>query len=155
MVEGGHDRRRIGIRRVCLRCETGSETQYLRRFHPRSQGGTRRRSRRRPPTATATAVGSTVPPMVSVEAAARLALDLPEVTEGQRHGNRTWSVAGKAFAVGAAVQQGRHPAVRRSQPARRPDSRGSCRGSRREGERCSPRSQSLLHHRTSTGTQRF
>ena len=36
--------------------------------------------------------------MVSVEAAARLALDLPEVTEGQRHGNRTWSVAGKAFA---------------------------------------------------------
>jgi len=28
----------------------------------------------------------------------RLALELPEVTEGERHGNRTWSVAGKAFA---------------------------------------------------------
>jgi hypothetical protein len=29
---------------------------------------------------------------------ARLAAELPEVTEGERHGNRTWSVAGKAFA---------------------------------------------------------
>jgi len=36
--------------------------------------------------------------MASVDEAARLALDLPEVTEGERHGNRTWSVAGKAFA---------------------------------------------------------
>ncbi len=36
--------------------------------------------------------------MVSVDEAARMALDLPEVTEGERHGNRTWSVAGKAFA---------------------------------------------------------
>ncbi len=27
-----------------------------------------------------------------------MALELPEVTEGERHGNRTWSVAGKAFA---------------------------------------------------------
>jgi len=36
--------------------------------------------------------------MVSVDEAARLALDLPQVTEGQRHGNRTWSVGGKAFA---------------------------------------------------------
>ncbi len=27
-----------------------------------------------------------------------MALDLPEVTEAQRYGNRTWSVAGKAFA---------------------------------------------------------
>jgi hypothetical protein len=29
---------------------------------------------------------------------ARLAMSLPEVTEGERHGNRTWSVAGKGFA---------------------------------------------------------
>jgi hypothetical protein len=27
-----------------------------------------------------------------------MALELPEVTEGERFGNRTWSVAGKAFA---------------------------------------------------------
>jgi hypothetical protein len=39
-----------------------------------------------------------VPRMVSVDEAARLALDLREVTEGARHGHRTWSVAGKAFA---------------------------------------------------------
>ena len=36
--------------------------------------------------------------MVSVDEVARLATQLPEVTEGERHGNRTWSVAGKAFA---------------------------------------------------------
>jgi len=36
--------------------------------------------------------------MVTVDDAARIALDLPEVTEGERHGNRAWSVAGKAFA---------------------------------------------------------
>jgi hypothetical protein len=36
--------------------------------------------------------------MVSVDEAARIALQLPEVTEGERHGTRTWSVAGKAFA---------------------------------------------------------
>jgi len=36
--------------------------------------------------------------MVSVDEAARMALDLPQVTEGKRHGNRTWSLTGKAFA---------------------------------------------------------
>jgi hypothetical protein len=36
--------------------------------------------------------------VVTVDDAARMALDLPEVTEGERHRNRTWSVAGKAFA---------------------------------------------------------
>jgi hypothetical protein len=36
--------------------------------------------------------------MVSVDEAARMALALPDVTEGERHGNRTWAVAGKAFA---------------------------------------------------------
>ncbi len=36
--------------------------------------------------------------MVTLEEAAQLALALPEVTEGQRYGNRTWDVAGKTFA---------------------------------------------------------
>lgn len=36
--------------------------------------------------------------MVTVDEVARIAGDLPEVTEGDRHGHRTWSVAGKAFA---------------------------------------------------------
>jgi hypothetical protein len=36
--------------------------------------------------------------MVTVDDAARIALALPEVTEGERHGNRTWSVSGKGFA---------------------------------------------------------
>ena len=36
--------------------------------------------------------------VVSVNEAARIAMGLPEVTEGERHGLRTWFVAGKAFA---------------------------------------------------------
>lgn len=36
--------------------------------------------------------------MVSLAAAAQTALNLPEVVEGERHGNRTWLVSGKAFA---------------------------------------------------------
>ena len=36
--------------------------------------------------------------MATIDDAARMALALPDVTEGERHGNRTWSVSGKAFA---------------------------------------------------------
>lgn len=36
--------------------------------------------------------------MVSLDQVARMALALPEVTEGERHGARIWRVAGKAFA---------------------------------------------------------
>ena len=36
--------------------------------------------------------------MATLEDAARIALNLPQVTEGERWGNRTWSVAGKGFA---------------------------------------------------------
>ena len=36
--------------------------------------------------------------MLTLDHAARLALALPEVTETARFGNRTWNVAGKAFA---------------------------------------------------------
>jgi hypothetical protein len=35
---------------------------------------------------------------MTLDDAARMAVDLPEVTEDVRHGNRTWFVAGKAFA---------------------------------------------------------
>jgi hypothetical protein len=40
----------------------------------------------------------TVPRMATLDDVAGLALALPEVTEGERHGNRTWFVAGKGFA---------------------------------------------------------
>jgi hypothetical protein len=36
--------------------------------------------------------------MVSVDEAARMATELPEVTVGERYGNRTWLVGGKGFA---------------------------------------------------------
>jgi hypothetical protein len=36
--------------------------------------------------------------MVSVDEVAQWASSLPEVTVGERYGNRTWMVAGKAFA---------------------------------------------------------
>src|SRR5258708_35868664 len=37
-------------------------------------------------------------PVVSLEDAAKMVFELPEVTEGERHGHRTWFVSGKAFA---------------------------------------------------------
>ena len=36
--------------------------------------------------------------MATIDDAARIAMELPEVIEGERYGHRTWSVAGKAFA---------------------------------------------------------
>jgi hypothetical protein len=44
------------------------------------------------------AVAAIVPTMASIEDVAKLAKGLPEVTEGERHGNLSWSVAGKVFA---------------------------------------------------------
>jgi hypothetical protein len=36
--------------------------------------------------------------MATIDDVARIALELPGVSEGERHGHRTWSVAQKAFA---------------------------------------------------------
>jgi hypothetical protein len=36
--------------------------------------------------------------MVTLDEVATMALALPEVAEGERHGHRTWNVAGKVFA---------------------------------------------------------
>jgi hypothetical protein len=36
--------------------------------------------------------------MATLDDVARIATELPEVTEGERYGNRTWLVGGKAFA---------------------------------------------------------
>ena len=36
--------------------------------------------------------------MATLDDVARMTSELPEVTEGERHGNRTWFVGGKAFA---------------------------------------------------------
>ena len=37
-------------------------------------------------------------PVVTVDAAAQMAMELPEVVEGEHRGGRTWTVGGKAFA---------------------------------------------------------
>ena len=42
--------------------------------------------------------GGMLPRMVTLDDVARVAGELPEVTEGERHGNLTWFVGGKAFA---------------------------------------------------------
>jgi hypothetical protein len=52
--------------------------------------------------------------MVTVDEVARLASALPEVTEGKRYGNRSWSVDGKAFAWERPFSKGRSQALRRS-----------------------------------------
>jgi hypothetical protein len=39
-----------------------------------------------------------VPTMASLDDVSRIATGLPEVTEGERHGHRSWFVDGKAFA---------------------------------------------------------
>jgi hypothetical protein len=39
-----------------------------------------------------------VPGMATIDDVARMAMELPEVTEGERHGNLTWFVSGRAFA---------------------------------------------------------
>lgn len=39
-----------------------------------------------------------MPTMVSLDTAGRLALELPDVEEGERRGTRTWTVAGRVFA---------------------------------------------------------
>jgi hypothetical protein len=36
--------------------------------------------------------------VATLDEAARLAMDLPEVSEGERYGTRSWSVGGKVFA---------------------------------------------------------
>jgi hypothetical protein len=43
-------------------------------------------------------VPGTVTVVVTVEEVAGMAMELPEVSEGQRYGMRTWLVGGKAFA---------------------------------------------------------
>ena len=51
-----------------------------------------------PPAERTVQLTSTVQRMVTGDDAAQMASALPDVTEGERRGNRTWFVAGKAFA---------------------------------------------------------
>ena len=51
--------------------------------------------------------------MATLDDVARIALALPEVTEGESRGTRTWSVGGKTLRVGKAVLEGGPEAVRR------------------------------------------
>jgi hypothetical protein len=39
-----------------------------------------------------------LPGIATIDDVARMATELPDVTEGERHGNLTWYVSGKAFA---------------------------------------------------------
>jgi hypothetical protein len=52
----------------------------------------------RQPTTGLGSIGYVRAAMVRLDEAARMALELPEVAEGERHGNRTWYVGKKAFA---------------------------------------------------------
>lgn len=56
--------------------------------------------------------------MASFDDVARIALDLPEVIEGERHGNRTWAVRGKVFAWERPYSKAD---IRRAGDARLPD----------------------------------
>jgi hypothetical protein len=60
--------------------------------------------------------------VVTIDDVALIAAKLPEVTEGERYGNRTWVVGGKAFAwvrPGVARSDRRRPAGLRAAEARR------------------------------------
>jgi hypothetical protein len=65
------------------RCRSRSDRQVL-------GAASRSGSRHRP--------DGTVVGVMSISDAAAMAMALPEVTEGERHGHRTWTVGGKAFA---------------------------------------------------------
>jgi hypothetical protein len=72
--------------------------------------------------------------VVRLDDVAAMAFELPEVTEGARHGNHTWCVNGKGFAWERLVHEGRHQAVRRRDAPGRRDGGGARRGPAREGQ---------------------